>query len=177
MPLLAILIVLAVAGTMESGCTTRPDTKPALIRRAAEASGQTVARPNNPSVPVCPSFPPSTPLATAPAKGDHRVILSWKESKPADSKHAGAVGYCIYRGIQGEHQPPELVNTLPFRETQCVDDLVENGKKYYYVVRAISASKALSVPSNSATARIPTRKPSHPAGRSAPLCREAPGDK
>ena len=66
------------------------------------------------------------------------MILSWRASAPADSKHAAAVAYCVYRSIKRKDPSPELVNFIPFPGTSCTDDLVENGKKYYYVVRAIS---------------------------------------
>ena len=91
------------------------------------------------------------------------MILSWKASAPADSKHAAAEGYCIYRGIKPKDPSPELVNPIPIPVTSCTDDLVEDDNKYYYVVRAISAKSA-----------IPTGKQSNPSvsGASAPLCRE-----
>jgi len=56
-----------------------------------------------------------------------------------------------------------------------MDDMVENGKKYYYVARAISANRVLSVPSNVATAPIPSGKEKKKtvSGNTVPLCREA----
>ncbi|MGA7321648.1 MAG: hypothetical protein WBW98_14140 [Candidatus Sulfotelmatobacter sp.] len=102
------------------------------------------------------------------------MILSWRASAPADSKHAAAVGYCVYRSIKRKDPSPELVNSIPFPGTSCTDDLVENGKKYYYVVRAISAKGVTSIISNEAPAPIPTGQQSNPSasGASAPLCRE-----
>jgi fibronectin type 3 domain-containing protein len=102
------------------------------------------------------------------------VILSWRASAPADSKHADAVGYCIYRGNQRNDPQPVLINSSPFPATSCMDDMVESGKKYYYVVRAISAQSMISIISNSAPAAIPTRERTEAdvPGKSAPLCRE-----
>lgn len=97
------------------------------------------------------------------------MTLSWKASAPADSKHSGAVGYCVYRGAPGDPNPG-LINLLPLPGTSCVDDVVANGQRYSYVVRAISANGVTSITSNPAPVEIPA------AGRSslplsAPLCR------
>ncbi len=107
------------------------------------------------------------------------MILSWKASAAADSKHASAVGYCIYRGAKHNDPSPELVNSIPFPGTTCADDLVENGKKYYYIVRAISANRVTSIVSNEAPAPIPSREPTSHSTRanSPPLCRESSGSK
>lgn len=102
------------------------------------------------------------------------MILSWRASAPADSKHVDSVGYCIYRGNRRKDPQPVLINSAPFPATSCMDDTVESGKKYYYVVRAISAKGVTSIISNSAPAPIPTgeRTEADVPGKSAPLCRE-----
>jgi fibronectin type 3 domain-containing protein len=102
------------------------------------------------------------------------VILSWRASAPADPQHADAVGYCIYRGNQRKDPRPVLINSAPFPATSCMDDMVESGKKYYYVVRAISAKGVASIISSSAPAPIPKRESAEAdvPGKSAPLCRE-----
>ena len=76
------------------------------------------------------------------------MILSWKASAPGDAKHDAAIGYCVYRGRKANDPSPELVNSTPFPGTSCADDLVENEKKYYYVVRAISAKGITRIISN-----------------------------
>ncbi|MGA8761922.1 MAG: hypothetical protein WB562_03450, partial [Candidatus Sulfotelmatobacter sp.] len=126
-----------------------------------------------------PTLGSSSVPATLPAEGGHRVILSWKASAPADAKHAAAEGYCVYRSLKRKDPAPELVNSIPFRGTSCADDVVENGKKYYYAVRAISAKAVSSINSNEAPAAIPTGKQSNPSvtGASVPLCREPDGVK
>jgi hypothetical protein len=90
-------------------------------------------------------------------------------------KHSAAIGYCIYRSTPRKNSPPVLLNSIPFAGTSCTDDLVESGKKYYYVVRAISARSVISTTSNIAPARIPQRTLADPyvSKSSAPLCREA----
>jgi hypothetical protein len=105
-------------------------------------------------------------------KPEHRVILSWTASV-SDRNHADAVGYCMYRSLQGKNQPLQRVNIRPFPKTTCTDDLVENGKKYNYKVLAISAKRIVSIPSKGANAEIPTRKPKPriQSEVSPPLCR------
>jgi fibronectin type 3 domain-containing protein len=124
---------------------------------------------------VCPTFGPPAKPQTLHEKKDHTVILSWTASAPADSKHSDAVGYCIYRSEKRGDKSPELVNSISFPGASCMDDMVENGKKYYYVVRAISARRIPSIPSNVATASIPSGegKKASVSGNTAPLCREA----
>ncbi len=99
------------------------------------------------------------------------MILSWRASAPADPKHAAAAGYCIYRGVKQKDPAPVLLNATPFPGTSCVDDLVVNDKKYYYVVRAISAKEVTSIVSNEAPAKIPKRGNPSGSASSAPLCR------
>jgi hypothetical protein len=126
---------------------------------------------NDPIV-VCPGSPVSS--STLPVQGGHKVILSWKASAPPDAKHSAAFGYCIYRGLKSKDPAPQLLNSKPFPGTSCIDDLVLNSQKYYYVVRAISLEGNTSDTSNEVPAVIPTAPLSSkvPAA-SAPLCRQA----
>jgi hypothetical protein len=174
---LLVVAALAIVGALSIACTR--SSSPA----SSESAPQAVQGPRQAGAPlsnapvrplVCPTFS-SSPVAALPqAKGGHRVILSWRASPPADSKHADAVGYCIYRGNQSKDPQPVLINSAPFPATRCMDDLVESGKKYYYVVRAISAKGVTSTTSNSAPAAIPTRERTEGdvPGKSAPLCRD-----
>jgi hypothetical protein len=110
-----------------------------------------------------------------PANAGHRVILAWKASAPANAKHGAAIGYCIYRG-NGAHDPaPQLMNSIPFPGTRCMDDWVENSGKYTYIVRAISVRRVESDPSNVVSVVIPATKQSNSSAisASAPLCRQA----
>lgn len=162
---------------LQTGCTSsRVTPNPASIPQPAETPrhAETISGASS-SVPlVCPTLGSSGEAPATPAEGKHRVILSWKASAPVDSKHAAAMGYCIYRGVKHKDPSPELVNSMPFPGTRCMDDVVQNDKKYYYVVRAISAKGVTSIVSNEAPASIPAHSQTNPtvSGASAPLCRE-----
>jgi hypothetical protein len=180
---LAYVAALALGGALQVGCTSclvTPKPTPterleeALRQEALRKAGTLTSPPPAPPL-VCPSLGSSGAPVTPPQKDGHRVILSWRASAPADSKHAAAVGYCIYRGVNKKDPAPVLLNTAPLPGTSCADDLVVNDKKYYYVVRAISAKGVTSIVSNEAPAAIPKQSnPSAPA-TFAPLCREPVG--
>lgn len=121
---------------------------------------------------VCPPVDSSTAPMVSATKGGHRVVLSWKAGT-RDSKHSTAVGYCLYRGVGLNTRVTERINRVPFPGTQCVDDLVENGKQYSYVVRAISAQGVTSLVSKPAPVSIPNSPPrASNAQASTPMCRE-----
>jgi hypothetical protein len=180
---LAYVAALALGGALQVGCTSclvTPKPTPterleeALRQEALRKAGTLMSPPPAPPL-VCPSLGSSGAPVTPPQKDGHRVILSWRASAPADSKHAAAVGYCIYRGVNKKDPAPVLLNTAPLPGTSGADDLVVNDKKYYYVVRAISAKGVTSIVSNEAPAAIPKQSnPSAPA-TFAPLCREPVG--
>ena len=126
-----------------------------------------------PALPSCssPALPPIQPLQ--PGTGDHKVILSWNASAPSGNAESNAVGYCVYRrkekkkeekkGTIAAKQKPtcddyEQINLIPVAVTGCVDDLVEDDVKYYYVVTAINSKGIPSSFSNEAPAAIPVEK-------------------
>jgi len=171
---LAGVIAIAVVSILQSGCTScgvAQSPTPSQRLEAALKRAKALPSVSASSGPVCPLLNASVVLTTPPANGGHRVILTWKASAPPDSTHSAAAGYCIYRTAVGDAQPV-LINLTPIPGTSCTDDLVENGKGYSYVVRAISATDVPSVISNPAPARIPATGQSHlPSGPSATLCR------
>ncbi len=177
---LAAIAITSMAQISCTGCRTAPDPTPtqrleqALRRRDALKQAQLVASSSPAAVadPPCPPLNGSMIPSTPPANGGHRVTLTWKASAPADSGHSAAFGYCIYRGEPGGSNPG-LINSTPVRGTSCIDDLVANGARYSYVVRAISAGGATSVTSNPAPVAIPpTGSSKSPIGpTSPPLCR------
>lgn len=170
--------VLAVSGIVQTSCSAcqGPSDRHAATLQRIEAfkRAEALKRAQAPSdpAPVCPGSPVAS--AKLPAQGSHRVILSWSPSKAADAKHSAAIGYCIYRGTKHKDPSPELLNSKPFSGTSCIDDLVVNSQKYYYVVRAISLQGDTSDPSNETPAAIPAGPLSKAPVSSAPLCRQPP---
>jgi hypothetical protein len=176
-PVPGFIVILVLSGLLQTGCTSsRVSSSPTSAPHPAAALRQAGIAPGTPpaAILVCPNLGSSTVRPTLQATGGHRVILSWKASAPADSKHGDAKGYCVYRGIKRKDPAPVLVNSVPFPGTSCMDDLVDSDKKYYYVVRAISAKGITSIVSNEVPVAIPISRPGHPSlpRASVPLCRE-----
>ncbi|MGA2921724.1 MAG: fibronectin type III domain-containing protein [Candidatus Sulfotelmatobacter sp.] len=173
-----VAVTFAVVGALPSGCTSgrvsssSSTQQPESSTRAAASTKD--AREAHP--PACPFLSPPGLIAARQVKGSHTVILSWTASA-SDSKHADAVGYCIYRTTGRKDAPAERVNSIPLPVTSCVDDVVEDGQKYYYLVRAISAKGVTSVSSKTVPARIPTGKPGNPAQSAVPFCWDPAGRK
>jgi hypothetical protein len=173
----SFIALAAIVSLLQTGCKRSPAaTGTASIRPQTETAGHAATSTGNRPVArlVCPLLGSSTELSPLPLNGGHRVILSWKASAPEDAKHAAAVGYCIYRGTGQNGPPTELLNHFPFSANKCADDLVENGKKYHYVVRAISDKGLASIASGTARAAIPKepRTNSKVSADSTPLCRQ-----
>lgn len=173
LPVIALLAV----GFALTGCKSKPvGSAAASDVRPMSPMPEMLALNAAPRL-VCPPIDSSAAPAVSAAKGGHRVVLSWKAGS-RDSKHGTAVGYCLYRGIGPKARATERINILPFPGTKCVDDLVENGKQYSYVVRAISAQGVTSLISKQAPALIPNSPPRALSDEvSAPMCREPDGIK
>ena len=99
-------------------------------------------------LPACP--PAGLPtLQSSPQKtGHHRVTLSWQGSAPSGNSESADVGYCLYRSKERNAAKQnatcshcEQINSVPLTDTGCVDDLVEDGATYYYVVTAINNTR------------------------------------
>jgi hypothetical protein len=80
-------------------------------------------------------------------RSKHTVTLRW------DASTSKVDGYNVYRS-SSKDGPYVKINTEPVKELTFVDRLVENDRRYYYVVRAVVRS-AESVDSNRAEAVIP----------------------
>ena len=175
---LASLIILA-GLLLHGGCDRTPGASSESATRTQPGTLQQSKSPANPSSTQVLECPPGggADVQMPADKTEHRVILSWTGSV-SDRNHADAVGYCIYRSLQGKNQPLQRVNIRPFPKTTCTDDLVENGKKYNYKVLAISAKRIVSVPSKGAHAEIPMTKPKPriQSEVSPPLCRVQPAE-
>jgi hypothetical protein len=139
---------------------------------------------SHPRPPVCPPAGLATLQPSPQITGHHNVTLSWNASPSVNSENQ-TVGYCIYRSKKrdaAKHNPTcndcEQVNLTAIAGTQCIDDLVEDGATYYYVVTAINARGKPTSPSNETPAQIPPNKESSSLPKpSFPSCREAAGSK
>jgi hypothetical protein len=86
----------------------------------------------------------------------HSVKLSWNPSLPATKSSRDAiVGYMVYRSAKPHDLNAKPINPTRVAGTTYVDLDVESGKVYYYVTRAVSASGAVSGPSNEIRVEIP----------------------
>jgi hypothetical protein len=182
--LIVIVIVLAFVWT----CS---DNKVSRIHIKLEDTPQDKKTASNRPVPVPPPLicPPGGVAAlepSAPGTGHHKVFLRWNASKPPKDASGEVAGYCLYRSTQknaAQKNPIcrdcERVNIFPVSGTACVDDLVKDGAKYYYVAAAIGRNRDLSTPSNEITVEIPHVE--HPVGDSPPglypSCRATPAQK
>jgi hypothetical protein len=173
-----IATLASLAAAPQSGCKTNP-APPKSPDASSQPAPQAIAHANPLPRLVCPQLG-STLAAAQQSSGGHKVTLSWKSSRPADSKHGAAVGYCVYRGPSAKPPYTALLNASPLVGTSCVDDSVESGQKYYYVVRAISAKGAASdVTKPPVPVKIPATPPRAAQGSqdSTPLCRASSGVK
>lgn len=149
----------------------------------------TAAVASEPGLPHCPSTR-SPMLRPSSVTGHHRVILSWNPSVPSARSQDNSIGYCLYRSktkkaakknpgcndckaIDSNCSNCEQINSIPVVAIACVDDLVEDGAVYSYVVTAINRKGILSSPSNRASAEIPVSNQSVGSTpvSSYPLCR------
>ncbi len=79
----------------------------------------------------------------------HTVSLTWVASVSTN-----VTGYSVYRATV-DGGPYTLLTSTPVTGTTYVDNLVQGGITYYYVVTAIDSSGATSVNSNQALAAVP----------------------
>jgi hypothetical protein len=87
---------------------------------------------------------------TGQSAAPHEVDLSW--SAPASSTDP-IVGYNIYRSTGSSGY--QLLNPSVDTQTTYVDNSVQTGLTYDYVVESVDAEGIESVPSNQATATVP----------------------
>jgi hypothetical protein len=175
-----VLITAGVFQTTGAVGQVSPNTQSA----AAPKGDGTRSAASHPKPPLCPPAGLATLQPSPQITGHHNVTLSWNAS-PSGNAENQAVGYCIYRSKKrdaAKHNPTcndcERVNLTAMAGTQCIDDLVEDGATYYYVVTAINARGKPTSPSNETPAQIPPNKESSSRpDASFPSCRETAGSK
>ena len=133
-------------------------------------------QPATPKSIVCPAAGPAAPQQPT---GHHTVTLTWKANVASTNRVTNAVGYCLYRRKKpsipkkiADCKDCELVSPVPIVGTACVDDSVQDGVAYYYVVTAANEFSRISDSSNEAPAKVPLAEtPTPGAVSSYPLCR------
>jgi len=173
--------LLCVVGVLQavSGCSRDTSTRVKIELADPPAGKRTNAVLAPPGIYHCP--PAGAPILQPSATtGHHRVILTWNASIPSARSEDNAVGYCLYRSgkvnLAKENatcRGCEQINAIAVPGTACVDDLVQDGTTYYYVVTAINASEKRSSSSNEIPVVIPNTKETSVSTSTSdyPLCR------
>jgi len=181
-----ILIILAITPACSDSKVSRVHIKLQDAPQGKQAASNEPALAPAPAPVMCPPAG-MTPLhPSAPDTVHHKVFLKWNASKPSKDATGEVAGYCLYRSTQkkvAQKNPIcgdcERVNIFPLAGTACVDDLVEDGAKYYYVATAVSRNRDLSITSNEIPVEIPSAESpiGHPPPGSYPSCRATPAEK
>ena len=103
-------------------------------------------------------IPPKPPTNLKTETDSGKVMLRWDPSPDND-----LMGYVIYKVIEGEEFHPEhytLINDVPVKETNYIEELHKNVKTAFrYVVEAVDTSYNRSVFSTFSVARLPDHLP------------------
>ena len=133
-----------------------------LVTRNASKAEEKLLSAAQPKLKPCPKSSGAVLLAS-PQTGHHKVFLTWNASTYFSDRKRRAVGYCLYRSPTSNvaaSDPKcdkcEQVNQKPFPGTACVDDLVLDGAKYYYVATAVNEDGDPSPLSTETFAPIPS---------------------
>ncbi len=167
-----LVVLISIVGTLQVACVSKQSAPVQASNQqpiAPPDRARTIA--SAPPGKQCPPFGLLPEPSALLIKGEHNVILSWTASAPADAKHAGADGYCVYRGTEPADGSLVRLNSVPFQGTSCTDDGVQTGKTYYYKVKAISAQKKTSDATDFVRAKILDQKPTTHPGVMPPVCR------
>jgi hypothetical protein len=83
----------------------------------------------------------AAPKPFSAAAGDGVVTLTWEAVtlRTDGSVHQGFIGYNVYRGTEAGRPGETPLNAEPVRTTTYRDLAVENGKRYFYHVRAVDS--------------------------------------
>src|ERR1700722_1848861 len=126
--------------TISTGSTAHAN----LLTRNASKAEEKLLSAAQPRPKLCPKSSGDV-LPASPQTGHHKVFLTWNASAYFPDAKRHAVGYCLYRSGTpnvATHDPTcskcEPVNQKPISGTACVDDLVRDGAKYYYVATAVN---------------------------------------
>jgi hypothetical protein len=153
---------LATSGVAQvSGASGEPTRNLRLSMQSPGKTKETATEPmvegTQPCGPAAPNSSAGQPSLPSPTMR-HKVTLSWNPTAPVtNSSRDTIIGYNVYRKTTAgsSYDDKNKVNSAPLLGTKCVDILVEAGQTYFYVTKAISASGAVSSPSNEVKTVIP----------------------
>jgi fibronectin type 3 domain-containing protein len=99
--------------------------------------GEGRVSPPSPRVSVTFMSAPDAPQGLTAAPGPRQVRLSWQP--PARLGDGGPAADVLYEVLRAPAPgaPPQIVTAAPIAATEFVDGVVENGRTYYYTVRAL----------------------------------------
>jgi len=146
------LMAIFLAGSVQMTAQVKADLSASTSLPTGTQQPDTAQKqPTNATAPACNALGDKTANPEA-----HTVTLSWNASVPASALPRDAViGYIVYRSTKPNDAGAPPINTRRLTNTTCVDIQVTPGQTYYYVTRAVSASGALSGPSNEVRVQIP----------------------
>lgn len=158
-----LAITLASSGMAQvNGAGGQPTHAASHSMQSPGEARETAAEPKMGDTQLCGSIAPSSsagrPSLPSPTMR-HKVTLSWNPSTPlTNSPRDAIIGYNVYRRSAASSSYDDKnnkMNSATLLGTKCVDILVQTGQTYFYVIKAISASGAVSGRSNEAKAVIP----------------------
>jgi hypothetical protein len=160
--------------TLRANLPTEGTSKESGKKQVASAGQPSAEKAQPPAPPACPTFKLTAPTIPATSKGNHSVTLSWQASATKVEAANNAVGYCVFRrkmpGISKKISDCidcQLVTENAIAGTGCIDNRVEDNKKYYYVVTYYvkpqgAGNGAISDVSNEALADTAKPEPTAP---------------
>lgn len=84
---------------------------------------------------------------------DKNVTLSW--TKPIDTR--GIIGYNLYRGTISGKQSSTPITDFPVEGNSYIDNNINAGTTYYYVIKAVYRDKTLGTASNEVSVLLKSR--------------------
>ena len=111
--------------------------------------------------------PPPAPEEVRIRSDNQALEISWRPAPPKGETPL-ATGFNLYRRSEGERFGFWPLNPAPLQETRFVDGGLQNGRKYYYEVRAVRNFQGTPIesPASAVVEGIPDKKtpPSPPRG-------------
>jgi len=103
--------------------------------------------------------PPSAPEEVRIRSESQALEISWRFT-PSQKEEGAGIGFNLYRRAEGERFGFFPLNPEPVKETRFVDGGLQNGKKYFYEVRAVRNFQGTLIesPASAVVEGIPDKK-------------------